>query len=126
MVNKVLLRTCLACGKKEDKLKFIRINRTPKKNKNVDIKVIEIGKEIYLDGRSAYMCPDDLCLKKVRKSRKLDKNFNYKISDVVYDLIEKVMIKHQSAKYFNYKIKDVFSSKSTDNRSSFTQYQKPM
>ena len=40
-------------------------------------------------GRGAYVCPDAECLKKARKSKRIEKVFASAIPDEVYDALEK-------------------------------------
>ena len=53
--------------------------------------------EISLDfhgkkpGRGAYLCPDPACLKRIRKSRALERAFDLPIPDAVYDALAQEM-----------------------------------
>ena len=71
-------RTCMGCNEKKDKKDLIRIV----KNKNNEI----------LDGRGAYICDDIKCLEKVIKSKRLEKVFEYKISDEIYENLRGVIL----------------------------------
>jgi len=57
--------------------------------------------EISLDttgkksGRGAYVCPNAECLRLARKSRKLEKSFSCRISDEVYDNMERELNERQ-------------------------------
>ena len=42
-------------------------------------------------GRGAYLCPDPACLKRVRKSRALERAFGQPIPEAVYDALEAEM-----------------------------------
>ena len=80
-VRKVPLRQCLGCNERKTKAELLRVVRTPEG-------------EILLDftgrrsGRGAYICRDVKCLKRVRKSRRLEKSLNCAIPDEVYDRME--------------------------------------
>ena len=78
-------RTCMGCNEKKDKKELIRIV----KNKNNEISIDRTGK---LDGRGAYICDDINCLEKVIKSKRLEKVFDYKISDEIYENLRGVIL----------------------------------
>ncbi|WP_405316641.1 RNase P modulator RnpM [Faecalibacillus faecis] len=78
-------RTCMGCNEKKDKKDLIRIV----KNKNNEISIDRTGK---LDGRGAYICDDIKCLEKVIKSKRLEKVFEYKISDEIYENLRGVIL----------------------------------
>ena len=78
-------RTCMGCNEKKDKKDLIRIV----KNKNNEISIDRTGK---LDGRGAYICDDIKCLEKVIKSKRLEKVFDYKISDEIYENLRGVIL----------------------------------
>ena len=77
-------RTCMGCNEKKDKKDLIRIV----KNKDNEISIDRTGK---LDGRGAYICDDIKCLEKVIKSKRLEKVFEYKISDEIYEGLKGVI-----------------------------------
>ncbi len=78
-------RTCMGCNEKKDKKELIRI---VKNNKN-QISIDRTGKA---DGRGAYICDDIKCLEKVIKSKRLEKVFDYKISDEIYENLRGVIL----------------------------------
>lgn len=78
-------RTCMGCNEKKEKKDLIRIV----KNKNNEISIDRTGK---LDGRGAYICDDIKCLEKVIKSKRLEKVFEYKISDEIYENLRGVIL----------------------------------
>lgn len=78
-------RTCMGCNKKGDKKEFIRIV----KNKSGKIFLDRTGK---LEGRGAYICEDIKCLEKLKKNKKLEKVFDMKISDEIYDNLRGVIL----------------------------------
>ena len=81
----MLQRTCMGCNSKKDKNILIRIV----KNNQNDINIDKTGKQ---DGRGAYICNDVKCLEKIRKSKRLEKVFNMKINDEIYENLEKMII----------------------------------
>ena len=78
-------RTCMGCNEKKDKKELIRI---VKNNKN-EISIDRTGKQ---EGRGAYICDDIKCLEKVIKSKRLEKVFDYKISDEIYENLRGVIL----------------------------------
>ena len=78
-------RTCMGCNEKKDKKDLIRIV----KNKENEISIDRTGR---LDGRGAYICDDIKCLEKVIKSKRLEKVFEYKISDEIYENLRGVIL----------------------------------
>ena len=75
----------MGCNSKKDKKELIRIV----KNKNNEISIDRTGKQ---DGRGAYICDDIKCLEKVIKSKRLEKVFDYKISDEIYENLRGVIL----------------------------------
>ena len=71
-------RTCMGCNQKKDKKDLVRIV----KNKENEINVDRTGK---LDGRGAYICDNIECLEKVIKTKRLEKAWDIKISQEIYD-----------------------------------------
>ncbi len=70
-------RTCSVCRTQKNKNELLRIV----KNKDNIIKVDETGKQ---SGRGAYICYDMECLEKAKKSKRLEKIFETKIEDEIY------------------------------------------
>ena len=80
-VKKMPIRQCLGCGEHITKKEMLRVVRTPQGDVELDF----TGKK---SGRGAYICRSLSCLKKARKSRRLDKSLNVAIPDEVYDRME--------------------------------------
>ena len=78
MQNKQPQRTCMGCNQKKDKKDLIRIV----KNKENEINVDKTGK---LQGRGAYICKDEKCLEKAKKTKRLDRVLEMKIPDEIYE-----------------------------------------
>ena len=80
-VKKIPTRQCLGCNEHKPKTELLRIVRSPEGEVSLDF----TGKK---SGRGAYICHDVRCLKKARKSRRIDRSLECKIPDEVYDLME--------------------------------------
>ena len=78
------LRTCMGCNSKKSKRELIRI---VKNNKN-EIIVDKTGKQ---EGRGAYICNNIECLEKIKKSKRLEKVLNIKISDEIFDKLKELI-----------------------------------
>lgn len=85
MQNKhIPMRMCIGCGKMNYKYNLIRIVKVS--NTNPHITVDLNGKT---PGRGAYLCRDAICLKNIRKTRRLSRIFSCGISDDFYAILEK-------------------------------------
>ena len=84
MQKKIPQRQCMGCRERKAKRELIRVVRTPEGAVNLDFG----GK---MNGRGAYICPDPECLKKVRKSKALDRSLEVTIPEEVYQRLEKEM-----------------------------------
>ena len=82
MQKKIPQRQCMGCRERMDKKALIRVVRTADGNVQLDFS----GK---LNGRGAYICPKADCLKKVRKSKALDRSLEVPIPEEVYDRLER-------------------------------------
>ncbi len=78
-------RTCMGCNEKKDKKDLIRIV----KNKQNEINIDKIGK---LEGRGAYICDSITCLEKAIKSKRIERVFEQKIPDEIYERLRGVML----------------------------------
>ncbi len=79
--RKIPERKCIGCGEAKKKSDLLRIVRSPEMQVSID----KTGKK---SGRGAYLCPCTSCLKKARKSKRLEKNLSCEIPDSVYDALE--------------------------------------
>ena len=75
----------MGCNIKKDKRELIRIVC----NKKNEIFVDETGKA---EGRGAYICDDIKCLEKAIKTKRLERVFETKIDDKIYENIRGVII----------------------------------
>lgn len=73
-------RMCICCRQMKDKRELLRIV----KNKDGEIFVDTTGKK---NGRGAYICMDEQCLKKLKKNKVLNKTFKCMVDDKVYEAI---------------------------------------
>ena len=80
-VKKIPMRQCLGCNEHKPKGELMRVVRTPEGETVLDF----TGKK---SGRGAYVCHSLACLRKARKSKRLEKNLDCTISDEVYDRME--------------------------------------
>ena len=84
MQKKIPQRQCMGCRERKAKRELIRIVRGTDGSVSLDFG----GK---MNGRGAYICPNPECLKKVRKSRGLERSLEVTIPEEVYDRLEKEM-----------------------------------
>ena len=87
------LRTCIGCGKKDEKSKFVMVSRPPKSSRENSLEV-SAGKN-KSGGRSAYICKHEECLKKARKARRLARSFKGKVSIEIYEEIERIIANNE-------------------------------
>ena len=80
-VRKIPVRRCTGCGEHFPKNALIRVVRTPAGEVLLDL----TGKS---SGRGAYICKSAACLKKARKSRRIETSLECSISEEVYDRME--------------------------------------
>ena len=78
-------RTCIGCNAKKNKRELIRIV----KNKDGNITIDKTGRA---NGRGAYICDNIECLEKAIKYKKIEKAFNMKIEDTIYESLRGVII----------------------------------
>lgn len=71
-------RTCIGCNEIKLKKELIRIV----KNKEGQISLDKTGKA---NGRGAYICDNIECLEKAIKTKRLERNFETKISEDIYN-----------------------------------------
>ena len=74
-------RRCTGCGEHFPKNTLVRILRTPEG----EIVLDTIGKR---SGRGAYICKKAECLKKARRSRRIEQSLEAAISPEIYDILE--------------------------------------
>lgn len=87
-VKKIPMRMCLGCGEMKPKKELIRAVKSPEGEISFDL----TGKK---SGRGAYICRDINCLKLARKAKRFEKSFECRISDEVYDTMERELNERQ-------------------------------
>ena len=87
-VKKIPMRQCLGCNEHKPKNELMRVVRTPEGDVVLDF----TGKK---SGRGAYVCKSLSCLRKARKSKRLEKNLDCAISEEVYDNMESEISQHE-------------------------------
>ena len=71
-------RQCIGCRESKDKNELVRVVKTPEG----EILLDRTGRK---NGRGAYLCDNIECLEKAIKSRRLEKSFEMKIEDNIYE-----------------------------------------
>lgn len=84
-MKKIPQRTCIGCNTTKNKNELIRIVRT------VDGEII-VDKTGKVNGRGAYICDNIECIEKAIKTKKLERTFEKKIEDEIYEKIRGVII----------------------------------
>ncbi len=77
-VRKIPQRKCVGCGTSKDKKELIRVVRSAEGEISVDL----TGKK---NGRGAYICHNEECLKMAIKAKRLERSFECQISDEIYE-----------------------------------------
>ena len=77
-------RQCMGCRERKPKREMIRIVRG-----TAGVVRLDFGGK--MNGRGAYICPNPECLKKVQKSKALDRSLEVPIPDEVYERLQKEM-----------------------------------
>ena len=85
---KIPMRKCMGCMQSFPKKELIRVVRSPEEEISLDFK----GKK---SGRGAYVCRSLQCLKKARKSGRIEKNLECTIPDEVYDRMERELTENE-------------------------------
>lgn len=84
-MKKIPQRTCLGCMQSKNKSELVRIV----KQNDGKIFVDKTGKA---NGRGAYICNNVECLDKAIKSKRLEKNFETKINNEIYESLRGVIV----------------------------------
>ena len=86
-IRKIPLRQCLGCNEHKPKRELLRVVKSPDGEISLDF----TGKK---SGRGAYICHDVRCLKKARKSRRIDRSLSCTVPEEVYDRMESELCDH--------------------------------
>ena len=84
-MKKIVQRTCIGCMEEKEKKSLIRIV------KQNDEKIF-IDKTGKANGRGAYICNNIECLEKAIKSKRLEKAFEQKIDNEIYESLRGVIV----------------------------------
>lgn len=82
MTRKIPMRKCLGCLEMKEKKSLIRVVRIGESDYSIDL----TGKK---NGRGAYVCNRVDCFNKAAKSRGLERAFQSKIPQEVYEALRK-------------------------------------
>jgi len=88
--KKIPMRMCLGCGEMKPKKELIRVVKSPEGDISIDLS----GKK---NGRGAYICRSAECFRKARKARKFERAFACRISEEIYDSMEKEMTDNEQS-----------------------------
>ena len=83
-VKKIPMRQCMGCNEHKPKSELLRVVRDPEGGISLDFR----GKK---SGRGAYLCRDLKCLKRARKSHRIDRVLECEIPEEVWDTMEQEM-----------------------------------
>ena len=83
-MKKIPQRQCIGCGEMKGKKEMIRVIKTAEG----EILLDATGRK---NGRGAYLCPSEECLKKAIRNKGLERSFKMAIPKEVYENLEKEM-----------------------------------
>lgn len=72
-------RMCISCRQMKPKSELIRLVKSGD--------VAEIDKANKKDGRGAYICKNEECIKAAKKRRALSRHFKTAVNDSIYDAV---------------------------------------
>lgn len=87
--RKIPERQCLGCNQHKPKREMLRVVRAPDGSVSLDF----TGKA---SGRGAYICHDVKCLRRARKSKRIEHSLEVVIPDAIYDEMEKELEENSS------------------------------
>lgn len=82
MAKKIPLRQCVGCGQMKAKKEMMRVIRTPEGDIVLDV----TGKK---NGRGAYLCQEEECLRMAIKNKGLERSFKMSIDKSIYERLQK-------------------------------------
>jgi len=82
--KKIPMRQCTGCREMKPKRELIRVVRSPENEISLDFK----GKA---QGRGAYVCKNQECLKKAIRSKALERSLEIPIPEEIYALLREQM-----------------------------------
>ena len=89
MNKKVPMRQCVGCGEMKSKKEMMRVLKTAEGEIVLDV----TGKK---NGRGAYLCQTEECLKKARKTKGIERSFKMPVDKAVYEKLEKEFLNIES------------------------------
>lgn len=85
-MKKIVQRTCIGCNLKKEKKELLRLVM----NKKGEFFMDPTGKA---EGRGTYICKNEECLEKAKKSKRLEKVFGVEIDNNLYNSLRGVILK---------------------------------
>lgn len=89
MNKKATMRQCVGCREMFEKRNLIRIIKTPEG----EIRLDRTGK---CNGRGAYICNSQDCLRLARKNHGLNRSLKLEVPDEIYEQLEKELSESES------------------------------
>ena len=86
--KKIPVRQCIGCNEHRPKVELLRVVRSPEGEISLDF----TGKK---SGRGAYICRDVKCLRRARKSLRIDRTLDVSVPSDVYDAMEAELETHE-------------------------------
>ena len=81
-VKKIPLRKCTGCGEMKPKKELVRVIKTAEEQILLDL----TGR---MNGRGAYVCREEECLKRAIKTKAIERSLGVSVSDEVYEQFKK-------------------------------------
>ena len=81
-VKKIPLRKCTGCGEMKPKKELVRVIKTVDEQILLDL----TGR---MNGRGAYVCREEECLKRAIKTKAIERSLGVSVSDEVYEQLKK-------------------------------------
>ena len=85
MAKKIPLRQCVGCGEMKGKKEMLRVLKPPEDEICLD----KTGRK---NGRGAYICLNQACLEKAKKTKALERSLKTEIPEEIYQTIAEEMI----------------------------------
>lgn len=82
MAKKIPLRQCVGCGQMKAKKEMMRVIKTAEGDIVLDV----TGKK---NGRGAYLCQEEECLRMAMKNKGLERSFKMSIDKSIYEKLQK-------------------------------------
>lgn len=82
MGKKIPLRQCVGCGEMKPKKEMMRVIKTAEGDIVLDV----TGKK---NGRGAYLCQQEECLRMAMKNKGLERSFKMSIDKSIYEKLQK-------------------------------------